>query len=102
DRDRLLARRLGPTIELGAQRTQVADGPHRLDPVLGDHRYPGRSIAAILELAEAVEQQIVDRSPPDVTDDPAHRSDDTSGPLGGRGGLTELALDERDQASADV
>src|SRR6202035_1083937 len=49
------------------------------------------------------EQHLADGASADVANDAAHRIEDTSGPAtGGAGELAELALDEGDQAPADL
>ncbi len=67
------------TVELGAQRVEVADRAHRVDPLVGDQRDPRRVIAAVLELAEAGEQQLLGGTGADVANDAAHALEDTSG-----------------------
>ena len=81
-----------PRVELGLQRVEVADGAHRLDPVLADHRDPRRVIAAVLELLQPGEQQLTGRAPADVADDAAHRSRRYQRPCGA---LTARAIRPR-------
>src|SRR5580693_5034854 len=64
--------------QLGLQRAQVADGAHRLDAVLGDHRDAGAVIAAVLELAQPGEQQIARGTLTYISDNAAHCVEDTS------------------------
>ena len=52
------------SVQLGLQRAQVAHGAHGLDAVVGDHRDPGAVVAAVLELLQAGEQQLLDGGPP--------------------------------------
>ncbi len=76
-------------VELALQRVEVADGAHRIDVILREHRDARAVIAAILELAQAAQQQIPCGTSPDVTNDSAHPTEDTSEPrdVGDRGRL---------------
>ena len=55
-----------------AQLRQVADGAYRLETVLALDRDPGRVVAAVLEVLEAVEEDLLDRTVAHVADDSAH------------------------------
>ena len=54
------------------QRLEVADGADVVEPVVLAQRDPGGVVAAVLEPLEALEQQVLAGSLPDVSDDPAH------------------------------
>ncbi len=56
-----------------AQPAEVADGAHRGDLPVDEHGDAGGVIAAVLELLQAGEEDLLHRSPADVSDDAAHR-----------------------------
>ena len=75
------ARVAEPVVGLGAVRArrllqvlEVADRADVLEPVSLAERDPGGVVAAVLESLEALEQQLLALSRPDVSDDPAHAS----------------------------
>ena len=78
DRDR---DRRGRLVRIGAaaavrdrlaQLAEVADRAHRGDLAVGEDRDPRGVIAAVLELLQAGEQDLLDRALADVSDDSAH------------------------------
>ncbi len=66
----------GVAGELLAQRREVADRPHGVDPLVGDHRDAGGVIAPVFEPREPGQQEVARRTSPDVPNDAAHRSQD--------------------------
>ena len=84
--------------ELRAQDIEVAHGAHGLDAVAVDNRDAGRVIAAVLELAEAGEQQLPRGPPAYVANDSAHRFDDTS--ARGRASRARAAMRARARRAA--
>jgi hypothetical protein len=55
-----------------AQRAQVSDRAHRVDPVAVQHRDPRAVVSAVLQLLEAGQEQAARFSGTDVADDAAH------------------------------
>ena len=74
DRARCRAVARGAGVDRAAQRAQVADRAHRVDPAAVEHRDPGAVVAAVFELLEPREQQRASLSGSDVADDAAHAS----------------------------
>ena len=66
------ARGVGPRLDGVAQVLEVADGPHGLDPVALDEGDPGRVVAAVLQAGQALQEELLDGTPPDVPHDAAH------------------------------
>ena len=55
-----------------AQRIEVADRAHGVETALVQDRDARGVIAAVLELLQALEEDLLDGAVPDVADDPAH------------------------------
>src|SRR5205814_8278832 len=61
------------------QRVQVADGADGVDLTVRDDGDARRVIAAVLELAQPVEQPLARGALSHIADDPTHPTEDTSG-----------------------
>jgi hypothetical protein len=59
-------------VDRGLEAVEVPDGPHGVDPAVGQDRDPGGVVAPVLELAQAAEQELLHRAPAHVADDAAH------------------------------
>ena len=51
---------------------EVTDRPHVVEPIVLAEGEPGGVVTAVLEPLEALEKEVLTRSPSDVPDDPAH------------------------------
>ena len=62
----------------GVEVRQVADGADRLDLAVGEDADARGVVAAVLELAQALDEELLDRPVADVSDDAAHGSGEGS------------------------
>ena len=69
-------------VDGGAQGAQVADGAHGVEVPVAEHRDARRVIAAVLELLEPREEDILDRARSHIADDSAHERRDSRAGLG--------------------
>ena len=67
--------------ERGVEVVEVADRADRVDLVAGEHADARGVIAAVLELAQALDQEVLDRPVADVADDAAHERERGYPPL---------------------
>ena len=65
----------GALVDRGAQVGEVADRVHALDLAVLDHREAGRVIAAVFELFQPGEQQLLAGATAHVSDDSAHEGE---------------------------
>ena len=95
DRDRAPA----SAGELLAQRAEVPDRPHGVDPLAGDHRDAGGVIAPVFEPRQPRQQQVAAGRAADVANDAAHRVEDIKG-VPRRSGRSSLGGGHADHAAA--